>query len=135
MLLFRCRFCGVKVPLDPDKKPYDHFQEHVTSKWYLKPKAKAEKANNERGKQPTVTDAKVRQTESNKQGEDTIYDFVHALSYARISLEDVNGALGKFVKAYCPHARIMPSAKWLRDNHSTTTNTINPFCEDQNYSG
>lgn len=46
-----------------------------------------------------------------------IYDFVPALSCAGISLEYASGELARFVRAYCPVVRTMPSAKWLRDSH------------------
>lgn len=50
------------------------------------------------------------------QGEDVMYDFACALSYAGISLERADGESGKFVEVYCPTAR-MPSANRLHDSH------------------
>lgn len=67
-------------------------------------------------KQPTVTDTILRQSEHKKQGEGVLYDFVSALSCAGNSVEYVSGEPGKFVKAYCPTATMVPFAQHICDN-------------------
>ena len=59
----------------------------------------------------------MRQKDKDKDGEGAIHDFVRALRYSAISLNQADGFIGKLFKKYCSAARTMPCARQLEGKY------------------
>lgn len=59
-------------------------------------------------KQISLFETVVRKKGKEREAEGAIHDFVRALCYSAISLNQADGFLGKVFKKYCPAARTMP---------------------------
>ena len=111
-----CRFCSIELPTDPRKKPWDKIKEHLSSARHRKLK-ESDKERSEKKKQVSLYESVVRQKEKEKEAEGAIHDFVRALSYSAISINQADSFLGKVFKKYCPAARTMPGRRQLEGKY------------------
>ena len=106
-----CRFCSIELPTDPKKKPWDRINEHLSSMRHKKLKEGYKERSDK--KQVSLYESVVRQKEKEKEAEGAIHDFVRALCYSAISLNQADSYLGKLFKKYCQAARTMPGRRQL----------------------
>lgn len=105
-----CCFCSTELPTNPKKKPWDRIKEHLASARHKKLK-ESDKERLEKKKQVSLYETIVRQKDREKEAEGAIHDFVRALSYSAISINQADSFLGKLFKKYCPAARTMPGRR------------------------
>ena len=63
----------------------------------------------ESGKQLTLYVTEVRQRQKEKEATSGIHDFMQALSYSAISLNQADGFVGMLFRKYIPSTRSMPT--------------------------
>ncbi|KAG0415129.1 hypothetical protein HPB47_007701 [Ixodes persulcatus] len=117
---------------DPAKKPYDRIREHLASSHHKKFKMSTQEAEKAGTSQPTLFDVSCRQRANETEADGVIHDFVRALAYSGISMNQANGPLGEFVRKYCKAAKTMPTGHRLRLKYlkETFDKVMLKICDD-----
>ncbi|CAN7940673.1 unnamed protein product [Ixodes pacificus] len=108
------KYCNIEMVTDPAKKPYDRIREHLASSRHKKFKMSTQEAEKVGTSQPTLFDVSCRQRAKETEADGVIHDFVRALAYSGISMNQANRPLGEFVRKCCNAVKTMPTGQGLR---------------------